>query len=80
MVLRAAVRSPTVINVCGRTSHEGYMAYWKLVTAEEPKHAIKASLRARGGERADQSDTFDQRVRVQRRLLWLYRVNSSEMA
>jgi len=24
------------------------MAYWKLVTAEEPKHAIKASLRAGG--------------------------------
>lgn len=58
------------------------MAYWKLVTAEEPKHAIKASLRPRGaiGERADQSDTLDQRVRVQRRLLWLYRVNRSEMA
>lgn len=42
------------------------MAYWKLVTAEGPKHAIKASLRAGGtieGRAADQSDTLDQRVR-----------------
>lgn len=41
------------------------MAYWKLVTAEEPKHAIKASLRAGGtiGEGVNQSDTLDQRVR-----------------
>lgn len=65
VVLRAAVRLPTVINVCGRTSHEGYMAYCKLVTAEEPKHAIKASLRAGGtiGERANQSDTLNRSVR-----------------
>jgi hypothetical protein len=64
VVLRAAVRLPTVIKVCGRTSHEGYMAHRKLVTAEEPKHAIKASLRAGGtiGDRANQSDTLNQRV------------------
>lgn len=37
------------------------MAYWKLVTAEEPKHAIEASLRGGGtmGERANQGDTLD---------------------
>lgn len=47
VVLRATVRSPIVINVCGRTSHEEYMAYLQLATAEEPEQAIKAPLRAK---------------------------------
>ncbi|OAE34315.1 hypothetical protein AXG93_1538s1000 [Marchantia polymorpha subsp. ruderalis] len=70
-----ANRTPRVINVWPNFTRTGY----GLLEAGNSR-GTKASLRARGGERADQSDTFDQRVRVQRRLLWLYRVNSSEMA